>query len=324
MNLIPVAEVESVAVVGAGAIGASWASVYLAQGKAVHVTDADPARRTYVEGYVRDVWPAFVKQNIADASDLEASLERLHFHCDLEDAVSEASFVQENVFERLDLKQEVLAKIDAALVPGAIIASSTSGLAPSLLQARMATPERLAIGHPFNPPHLMPLVEVVGGDRTNPAAVSWLLEFYRTMGKHPIHIRKEVCGHVANRLQAALWREAVHLVENGVASVSDIDAAIAFGPGLRWAIMGPHLTLHLGGGTGGMRHFLDHLGPAFSEWWADLGTPQLTEDLKNQLVAGIDQEIAGRSYKELVDHRDRKLLDLLDVLQVTSVASEKP
>lgn len=318
MDLIPVSDVRTVAVVGAGAIGASWASAFLAQGKAVRVTDADPARKAYVEDYVRNAWPALVRIGLARDGELEVALGRLSFHADLAEAVSAAQFVQENVFERLDLKQDVLARIDAALPAGGVIASSTSGFGASRLQEKMAAPGRLLIGHPFNPPHLIPLVEVVGGERTDPAAADWLMEFYASVGKHPILIRKEVRGHVANRLQAALWREAVHLVETGVASVADVDAAIAYGPGLRWAIMGPHLTFHLGGGTGGMRHFVEHLGPPISEWWAELGTPALTPEVNDKLVAGVDAEIAGRSYETLVADRDRKLLDILEALKLSA------
>lgn len=315
MTWIPVSEISTVAVVGAGAIGASWTAAFLSRGKTVRITDADPARKAFVEDYVRNAWPALARIGMAQSDDLEAGLGRLSFHTDLAEAVSASQFVQENVFERLDLKQEVLARIDAALPTGAIIASSTSGFGASSLQERMSNPGRLLIGHPFNPPHLIPLVEVVAGAKTDPTAAAWLMAFYAAIGKHPIHIQKEVRGHVANRLQAALWREAVHLVETGVASVADVDAAIAYGPGLRWAIMGPHLTFHLGGGAGGMRHFVEHLGPPMSEWWADLGTPTLTAEVKDQLVAGVDAEIAGRSYEELVADRDRKLLGLLEALK---------
>lgn len=321
MNLIPVSDVNTLAVIGAGAIGASWAAAFLAQGKTVRVVDAEPTRQSYVERFVRDSWPALVALGHSRAAELDAALSRLSFHADLAEAVSTAQFVQENVFERLDLKQQVLATIDRSLPTGAVIASSTSGLGPTALQERMTNPARLAIGHPFNPPHLIPLVEVVGGRQTDAAVVDWLMQFYLSIGKHPIHIRKEVRGHVANRLQAALWREAVHLVETGVASVADVDAAVTKGPGLRWAIMGPHLTLHLGGGAGGMRHFVDHLGPAFAEWWSDLGTPELTESVKDKLVRGVDEAVEGRSPRELAAERDQKLLALLRTLDPARPAS---
>jgi carnitine 3-dehydrogenase len=314
MTFLPPTKISSIAVVGAGTIGASWTAWFLARSCTVRVTDPDAARADFVRDYVRAAWPALARIGATREAEPAAALERLSFHAELEEAVGPAQFVQENAFERLDLKQDLLARIDAALGPDRVIASSTSGFGASELQQRMANPGRLVIGHPFNPPHLIPLVEVVGGRATDPAAVNWALAFYKAIGKRPIHIRKEVPAHLANRLQVALWREAVHLVASGVASVEDVDAAIAYGPGLRWALMGPHLTFHLGGGAGGMRHFVDHLGPPISGWWADLGRPELTPEIKDMLVAGVDEEIAGRSFETLVAERDRKLLDLLDVL----------
>lgn len=204
-----------------------------------------------------------------------------------------------------------MARIDAALPPHIIIASSSSGLLMSRLQSACSHPERCVIGHPFNPPHLIPLVEVVGGERTAPATIERAMQFYASIGKRPIHIRREVAGHVANRLQAALWREAVHLVASGVASVADIDAAISEGPGLRWALMGPHLTFHLAGGVGGMAHFLDQLGPPVESWWADLGAPRLTQATSAALTAGVADETAGRDIELLAAERDRFLIELL-------------
>lgn len=306
--------VATVAVIGAGTIGASWTSWFLARGSAVRVSDPDPRRDAFVRGYVTAAWPALSRIGAARDAEAGAGLARLSFHAEVEGAVEGADFVQENASERLDLKQSLLARIDAGLAPDRVIASSTSGFGASALQRDMAHPGRLVIGHPFNPPHLIPLVEVVSGERTEEEAVAWALAFYRAVGKRPIRVRTEVPGHLANRLQAALWREAVHLVAEGVASVEDVDAAIAYGPGLRWALMGPHLTFHLGGGEGGMRHFVDHLGPPMEGWWASLGRPHLTPEVKDMLVAGVADEAAGRSFETLVSERDRRLLDLLDVL----------
>lgn len=314
MTFLSPSAISTIAVVGAGTIGASWTAWFLARNCSVRVTDPDAARAAFVRDYVTAAWPALARIGATREADPAAALERLSFHSELEDAVGGAQFVQENAFERLDLKQGLLARVDAALAPECVIASSTSGFGASQLQERMANPARLVIGHPFNPPHLIPLVEIVGGRATDPAAVTWALEFYRAIGKRPIHIRKEIPAHLANRLQVALWREAVHLVASGVASVEDVDAAIAYGPGLRWALMGPHLTFHLGGGAGGMRHFVDHLGPPISGWWEDLGKPELTPEIKDMLVAGVDEAIAGRSFEALVAERDLKLLALLDVL----------
>jgi carnitine 3-dehydrogenase len=192
-----------------------------------------------------------------------------------------------------------------------VIASSSSGLLMSRIQSDCRHPERCVIGHPFNPPHLVPLVEVVGGDRTAPWAVERALAFYAAIGKQPIHIRKRGPGHVANRLQAALWREAVHLVAEGVASVADVDTAISAGPGLRWALMGPHLTFHLAGGTGGIAHFLDQFAGPMTDWWQDLGNPVLTPELRERLAAGIAEEAAGRDVTQLEARRDRFLVELL-------------
>jgi carnitine 3-dehydrogenase len=244
----------------------------------------------------------------------------LIFCADVERTVAAADFVQENAPEREPVKQKLLVRIDAALPPERIIASSSSGLLISRLAASCRHPERIVIGHPFNPPHLIPLVEVVGGEATAPAAIERALEFYSSIGKRPIHIRREVAGHVANRLQAALWREAVHLLAEGVASVADIDTAISEGPGLRWALMGPNLTFHLAGGEGGMAHFLDQLGPPLEGWWDDLGSPRLTPEVRQALAAGTAAEAGERDIAELAAERDRFLVDLLELKKSTGSA----
>jgi 3-hydroxyacyl-CoA dehydrogenase len=221
--------------------------------------------------------------------------------------------VQESGPEREDLKIELFATLDAAVPPATVIATSSSGLLISRVSARCKHPQRCVIGHPFNPPHLIPLVEVVGGAKTSAEAIAKAMNFYRAIGKHPIHIRKEVRGHVANRLQAALWREAVHLVADGVVSVADADAAIAYGPGLRWALMGPHLTFHMAGGEGGMAHFMSHIGPAIQGWMDDLGQTRLTPQVQKTIIDGVAEEAAGRSMADLQRWRDRKLIEILKV-----------
>ncbi|TDR89555.1 3-hydroxyacyl-CoA dehydrogenase NAD-binding domain-containing protein [Enterovirga rhinocerotis] len=305
-------EVTKVAVVGAGTIGASWAAWFLGRGLTVAVTDPLHGRDQFLHDYVAKAWPALVR--IGAAREAEPAFDRLSFSPELEEVLDGASVVQENALERLDLKQSLLARIDAALPPDRLIASSTSGFKASELQQTMAHPERLVIGHPFNPPHLIPLVEVVGGEKTDPSAVAWAMEFYRAVGKHPIHVKKEVPAHISNRLQAALWREAVHLVAEGVGTVEDVDAAIAYGPGLRWALMGPHMIFHLAGGEGGMHHFLDHLGPPMESWWKSLGQPSLTPEVNEALVAGVEAEAGSRSMADLAAERDARLIALLDVL----------
>jgi 3-hydroxyacyl-CoA dehydrogenase len=224
-----------------------------------------------------------------------------------------ARFVQENGPEREDAKIALFAAIDAAAPPETVIASSSSGLLISRITQACRNPERCVIGHPFNPPHLIPLVEVVGGEKTSPQAIEAAMAFYRSVGKRPIHIRKEVRGHVANRLQAALWREAVHLVAEGVVSVEDADAAIAYGPGLRWALMGPHLTFHLAGGEGGMANFMAHLAPAVESWMDDLGAPRLNEPVQKQIIEGVAAEAGARSIADLQRWHDRKLIEVLKV-----------
>ena len=201
------------------------------------------------------------------------------------------------------------------MAPDAILATSTSGLILSdLVQGIVAAP-RFVVGHPFNPPHLVPLVEVVGGTETAAAAVEWALAFYNGCGKKAIRINREVPGHLANRLQAAMWREAVHLVDSGVASVEDVDIAVSYGPGLRWALMGPNLILHLAGGDGGVRHAIEHFGPALESWWADLGRePKISDAAAEKLIAGVTAEAAGRSLEDLTRERDHLLISLLEML----------
>ena len=301
-------EVRHVAVIGTGTIGASWAAFFLSRGLRVTASDPAPQAEALLRRFIDTAWPVLTQLRAKTAAPPHNALA---FCDEPETAVDEADFVRENAPERETVKQALLARIDAVLPPEVIIASSSSGLLISRLQAGCRHPERCVIGHPFNPPHLIPLVEVVGGERTAPAAIDRALAFYKAIGKRPIHIRREVAGHVANRLQAALWREAVHLVAAGVASVADVDAAISEGPGLRWALMGPHLTFHLAGGTGGMAHFLEQLGPPLESWWDDLGDPRLSPEIGQALTAGVAAEAEGRDIAALAADRDRFLVDLL-------------
>jgi 3-hydroxyacyl-CoA dehydrogenase len=304
-------EIRRVAVIGAGTIGASWAANFLAADLDVAAWDPAPGAEAFLRRFVDNAWPALERLGMVRAG---ASRARLSFHPTPRAAIDGAGFVQESGPEREDLKIALFAELDAALPPEAIIASSSSGLLVSRLQSGCGHPERCVLGHPFNPPHLIPLVEVVGGANTAPAAIERALAFYAAIGKRPIHIRKEVRGHVANRLQAALWREAIHLVVEGVASVADVDAAIAHGPGLRWALMGPHLTFHLAGGTGGMTHFMAHLTPPMQSWMDDLGTPRLTPDVQRRIIDGVAEEAAGRDIEQLARWRDEKLVEILEVV----------
>lgn len=299
---------ERVAIVGCGLIGASWAALFLGRGHDVVATDPAPGAETRLRDAVRDAWVSVEALGLADGS----SPDRLRFEPDLARAVAGADFVQENGPERIDVKRETFRLLDEAARPEVVLASSSSGLKPSDIQAGCARhPERVLVGHPFNPPHLVPLVEVVGGRQTSEAAVAAAMAFYARAGKHPIRLRRELTGHVANRLQAAIWREAFHLVETGAASVADVDAAIAHGPGLRWALMGPCLLNHLSGGEGGIRHTLAHLGPLMEAMWDDLGSPRIGDGLTDALAAGIGDELAGRPLAEVVAERDAILVELI-------------
>jgi carnitine 3-dehydrogenase len=304
-------QVKRAAILGAGTIGASWAAWFLSRGIAVDVWDPRPEAKDYVRRYVADAWPAMSRLGMVSG----ASPDGWRFHATPEDAVAGADFVQENAPERLPVKRELFARIDTVLRADAVLASSTSGLIMSDMQAGFRSAPRFAVGHPFNPPHLIPLVEVVAGRETSPETVAWCLAFYKHIGKKPIHIRKEAAGHLANRLQAALWREAVSAVVTGLASVEDVDTAISAGPGLRWAAMGPHMTFHLGGGEGGIEHMLAQFKPAFESWWATMSTPELSEDACRQIIDGVMAEANGRSLAELAAERDAVLLPLLEMVR---------
>jgi carnitine 3-dehydrogenase len=298
-----------IAVVGTGTVGASWAAYYLSRGLDVSATDPGPGAEALLHRMVEQAWP--VLEELGMAKDADRS--RLSFSDDLTVALDGAEFVQEAAPEREEVKIELFEKLGALTAPEVILASSTSGLLISHLQERCRHPERCITGHPFNPPHLIPLVEVVGGDQTSAATIEQAMEFYRSIGKFPIHVRTEVIGHVANRLQAAVFREAIHLVYSGVASAADVDAAIAYGPGLRWALMGPLLTFHLAGGEGGIEHFMDHLREANNIWMADLSEDLITEEAAAAVIRGVVDEAAGRSVAELVTRRDEFLLELLEL-----------
>ncbi|WP_241119734.1 3-hydroxyacyl-CoA dehydrogenase NAD-binding domain-containing protein, partial [Achromobacter xylosoxidans] len=304
--------IRRVAIVGAGTIGASWAALFLAYGLEVVVCDPAADAESLTRARVAAAWPVLTELGRVAAG---ASPEALRFDADLAGALRGVDFVQENGPEREDFKTDLFARMDALLPPEVIVASSSSGLIMSRLQARCPHAARFVIGHPFNPPHLIPLVEVVGGKQTSEATVERCIAFYRQLGKHPIRVNKEVPGHIANRLQAALWREAIHLAADNVASVADIDAAVSQGPGLRWALFGPHMTFNLGGGAGGMAHFMDHLLGPIQTWWDDLVTPEVTPELRRRLIEGVNAEAGQRDIADLVRDRDAQLTALLKVLQ---------
>jgi 3-hydroxyacyl-CoA dehydrogenase len=301
-------EIQNVAIVGTGVIGASWAALYLARGLNVVATDPAPNAEANLRRYIDSAWKDLQQIGLSP----NASRENLRFTLDMKQALSDADFVQENGPERQEFKIKLFQDMDAATPPDAIIASSSSGLTMSVMQSACKHPERCVIGHPFNPPHVVPLVEVVAGAKTSPETVQRAISFYASIGKKPIHVRKEVVGHVANRLQAALYREVVYLIEQGVLDVADSDAAVCWGPGLRWGVMGPNLLFHLAGGPGGIQHFMDHLSGPVATWWKDLGTiTDFSPQIKQTITDGVLKEAGKRSIEELERERDAMLLELL-------------
>src|SRR6267378_3328620 len=245
--------IHRIAIVGTGVIGASWAAQYLARGFDVVATDPGPNAEASLRKYVDEAWSDLTDIGLSQG----ASRDRLSFTATMKEALSQADLVQENAPERPDFKMKLYAEMDEVTPVDSLLASSSSGITPTVIQSKCKHPERVVIGHPFNPPHIIPLVEVVGGSKTSPDAVQQAMKFYASIGKKPIHLKKELPGHVANRFQAALYREMLYLIEEGVLSVEDTDDAVSWGPGLRWGVMGPNLLWHLGGGEGGIRHFMD-------------------------------------------------------------------
>jgi 3-hydroxyacyl-CoA dehydrogenase len=299
--------IRRIAIVGTGVIGASWAALFLAHGLEVIATDPAPNAEENLREYIENAWPALEQLGLSSG----ASKERLSFTTKLSDALEGVDLVQENGPERPDFKIKLFADMDALTPETTILASSSSGIPIGISQSSCKHPERCVIGHPFNPPHLIPLVEVVGSEKTSSATIERAIAFYASIGKRPIHVRKEVVGHVANRLQAALYREVVYLIEQDVLSVSDADAAVSWGPGLRWGLMGPNLLFHLAGGQGGIQHFMEHLAGPMTTWWKDLGNPEFTPELKEKIVQGVLAEAGNQSIDELAGERDRLLLGLL-------------
>ncbi|MGO9932217.1 MAG: 3-hydroxyacyl-CoA dehydrogenase NAD-binding domain-containing protein [Steroidobacteraceae bacterium] len=299
--------IRRIAIVGTGVIGASWAAQYLARGLDVIATDPAPNAEAALRKYVDEAWPLLSEIGLSTG----ANRNRLLFTTDIRVALSQADFVQENGPERADFKIKLFADIDAATPPDSIIASSSSGLTMTVIQSGCKRPERCLIGHPFNPPHIIPLVEVVGGDKTSPEAIQQAMKFYASIGKKPILLNKALPGHVANRLQAALYREILYLIEQGVLSVADADVAVSYGPGLRWGVMGPSLQWHIGGGAGGIQHFMEHLMGPLEGMMKALGNPQITPELKKTISAGVLEMAGKRSVDELAQAENAILVGLL-------------
>jgi 3-hydroxyacyl-CoA dehydrogenase len=302
--------IRRVAIIGTGVIGASWTALFLAKGLEVVATDVAPDAETSLRRFVKAAWPALQRLGLAPG----ASQTRLTFTKDLPAAVRSTDLVQENGPERIDFKKKLYEQLDELLPADVIIASSSSGLTMSEIQSACRShPERCVIGHPFNPPHLVPLVEIVGGAKTSEATIERASAFYTGLGKQAVRLHKEVPGHVANRLQAALAREVYYLVAEGVVSVTDVDKALCWGPGLRWGIMGQVLLNHLGGGQGGIEHFFEQFTGPMTAWWKVLGSPELTPQVRQELIDGLHQEVGSRSITELEAQRDEILLGLLEL-----------
>ena len=297
--------IETVAVVGTGLIGASWACLFLAHGLKVVATDI----RDEAEAELREAIDRF-RPSLPDALQ-NADFGNLRFYPDLDEACATADFVQENATERLEAKIELIRRIDAAAPPDTIIASSSSALTVTAMQSACANPGRVILGHPFNPPHLVPLVELAGGERTDEASLAIAERFYSRIGKVPVRLKKEIYGHIANRLQAAIFREAVHLLESGIAGAEDIDRAVSDGPGLRWALMGPLLTYRLAGGDKGMQGFWDMFAPMQEKLWAELGAPMPDRALQTRVSEAVEQAYADRPVQDIAASRDVLLKAIL-------------
>ena len=305
-------KIRTIGVVGAGTIGSSWAALFLAHGYQVVVSDPVPDTERNTQTLIDSAW--LTLRELGQVGD-EAFRHNLRFEPVLDKALEGVDFVQENAPEREDFKIDLFARMDAIVPEHAIIASSSSGLLVSRMQSQCRHPQRCVLGHPFNPPHVIPLVEVVGGEQTSEATIQRTLAFYRDIGKYPIRLNREITGHIANRLQAAVWREVMHLVNENVASVADIDAAMSQGPGLRWAIFGPQMVFDLAGGERGLSHLIDHLQPAMETWMADLGNPVMTPALKARMVDGTQAAKDGQSFEQLLRYRDSKLIEILNALK---------
>jgi carnitine 3-dehydrogenase len=299
--------IRSIAIVGTGVIGASWAAQYLARGFDVVATDPAPNAEVNMRKYIDEAWNDLTTIGLSEG----ASRDRLTFTTKMEDALFKADFVQENGPERPDFKMKLFADMDDAAPIDSIIASSSSGITPSVMQSKTKYPERILVGHPFNPPHIIPLVEVVGGTKTSPEAIQRALAFYASIGKKPIHLKKELPGHVGNRLQAALYKEIMYLIQHDVLSVEDADVAVSYGPGPRWGVMGPSLQWHLGGGAGGIKHFMEHLMDPLVAMIKTLGTPDVTPELKQTIVEGVLHEAGKRSVTQLAQTENEMLIGLL-------------
>jgi 3-hydroxyacyl-CoA dehydrogenase len=311
--------IRRITIIGTGVIGASWSSLFLAKGLQVVATDIAPNAEAALRKFVENAWPALKRLGLSPG----ASQSNLTFTADLAQALTGADLVQENGPERIDFKQKLYGQLDELLPPDVIIASSSSGLTMSEIQKGAAShPERCVIAHPFNPPHLIPLVEIVGGAKTSEATIRRAAEFYTSIGQRTVRLNKEMPGHVANRLQSALSREVYHLVAEGVVSAADVDTALCWGPGLRWGIMGNMMLNHLGGGPGGIEHFFQQFNGPMTAWWKTLGSPVLTSEVQKKLIDSVHVEVGSRTIAELEAERDEVLIGLVELRNRVAKSSQ--
>ncbi|MFM0149253.1 3-hydroxyacyl-CoA dehydrogenase NAD-binding domain-containing protein [Paraburkholderia sp. RL18-085-BIA-A] len=302
--------IRRIAIIGTGVIGASWTALFLAKGLKVVATDIAPTAEAQLRAFVEAAWPALTRLGLAPG----ASQANLTFTPVLAQALTDVDLVQENGPERLEFKQDLYRQLDELLPPHVIIASSTSTLPMSSIQVgAVLHPERCVVGHPFNPPHLIPLVEIVGGTKTSEETIQRAMEFYTSIGKQAVRLNKELRGHVANRLQFAVAREVYYLVSEGVLSAADVDTALSWGPGLRWGLMGNMMLNHLGGGPGGIEHFFHQFAGPMTAGWKELGSPELTPEVQKKLIDGVHAEVGSLSIEELEAERDELLLGLIEL-----------
>lgn len=306
--------VTQVCSIGAGPIGGGWTAHFLARGYDVTAYIHDPSERDALMSVVETGWVSLSSLGLAEG----ASLDRLTVTSDLEKAVIGAGFIQESAPERLEIKQALYKHLGEIVPPDVVIGSSTSGMTMTEIAAQCATPERCVIGHPFNPPYLLPLVEIIGGTMTDPAAVEWAAAFYEYAGKAPLVMKKEIPGFVATRLQEALWREALHMVANGEATPEDIDIALKNGPAPRMAVQGQCMAFHVACGAGGMATNLDQFGPALKWPWTRLEAPELTQELRDRMVDGCNAMTGGRHFEDMAADRDRKIVAVLKAIRDTA------
>lgn len=302
---------QTVAVVGTGVIGNGWIVRMLASGYDVVATDPAEGAEQRMRHAVKQSWPYVEKLGLADG----ASIDRLMFEESIAEAVKHADYIQENVPEREELKQKVLQEIDQYAKPDALIGSSTSGIMPTELQANLQHPKRFVVAHPFHPVYILPLVEVVGGKQTTQENIDKAKNFYEGMGMSVLHVRNEIEGHIADRLIEAIWRESLHIVNEGIATTEEVDKAFTHGAGMRYAQYGPFLTFHLAGGEGGMRHMLKQFGPALKKPWTKLEAPELTDELYEKVVEGCEEQSNGMTMSELDQNRNEFLVKLYELVQ---------